>query len=160
MDIRALIQHRPTVWRQYLLLAVLLLALIIDGLDLQLLSLVAPLLISEWGYRAAGAGLPNTMPPAMVTAKDQTQRAAWTRNYLACAIDTNYVIGTHWFQFADQPKEGRGGDGENNNWGVVNKDGKVYTKVTDELARVPARAYARLAEGARPLPCRPVGLQR
>ena len=56
MDIRALIQHRPTVWRQYLLLAVLLLALIIDGLDLQLLSLVAPLLISEWGISKAALG--------------------------------------------------------------------------------------------------------
>jgi len=119
-----------------------------------------PLLISEWGYRAAGTGLPNTIPPSMVTAKDQTQRAAWVRNYLSCALDTNYVVGAHWFQFADQPKAGRGGDGENNNWGVMNKDGKVYTKVTDELAKVPARAYGRLSSGAKPLPCKPVGLQR
>ena len=56
MDIRSLIQHRPTVWRQYMLLAVLLLALIIDGLDLQLLSLVSPLLISEWGVSKAALG--------------------------------------------------------------------------------------------------------
>jgi MFS transporter, AAHS family, 4-hydroxybenzoate transporter len=56
MDIRSLIQHRPAVWRQYVLLAVLLLALIIDGLDLQLLSLVSPLLISEWGVSKAALG--------------------------------------------------------------------------------------------------------
>ena len=56
MEFASLIQHRPTVWRQYLLLAVLLLALIIDGLDLQLLSLVAPLLIAEWGVSKAALG--------------------------------------------------------------------------------------------------------
>jgi AAHS family 4-hydroxybenzoate transporter-like MFS transporter len=56
MDSRSLIQHHPTVWRQYVLLAVLLLALIIDGLDLQLLSLVSPLLISEWGVSKAALG--------------------------------------------------------------------------------------------------------
>ena len=56
MEYRALIQHRPTVWRQYLLLVVLLTALIIDGLDLQLLSLVSPLLISEWGVSKAALG--------------------------------------------------------------------------------------------------------
>lgn len=56
MDIRSLIQHRPAVWRQYVLLAVLLLALIIDGLDLQLLSLVSPLLLSEWGVSKAALG--------------------------------------------------------------------------------------------------------
>jgi MFS transporter, AAHS family, 4-hydroxybenzoate transporter len=56
MEYRALIQHRPTVWRQYLLLVVLLIALIIDGLDLQLLSLVSPLLISEWGVSKAALG--------------------------------------------------------------------------------------------------------
>jgi MFS transporter, AAHS family, 4-hydroxybenzoate transporter len=56
MSIQLLIQHRPTVWRQYVMLAVLLLALIIDGLDLQLLSLVSPLLISEWGVSKAALG--------------------------------------------------------------------------------------------------------
>lgn len=56
MSIEAIIQQRPTVWRQYLLLAVLLAALIIDGLDLQLLSLVAPLLIAEWGVDKAALG--------------------------------------------------------------------------------------------------------
>lgn len=64
MDIRALIQHRPTVWRQYLLLAVLLLALIIDGLDLQLLSLVSPLLLDEW--RVSKAALGPAMSAAVI----------------------------------------------------------------------------------------------
>lgn len=47
---------RPTPRGHYVLLGILLLALIIDGLDMQLLSLVSPLLLEEWSVDKAALG--------------------------------------------------------------------------------------------------------
>jgi hypothetical protein len=47
--------------------------------------------------------------------------------------DLPHVVGSHWFQHCDQPATGRSGDGENNNYGVVNVDDEVYTELTDAM---------------------------
>jgi AAHS family 4-hydroxybenzoate transporter-like MFS transporter len=86
MNIETLIQHRPAVWRQYLLLAVLLAALIIDGLDLQLLSLVAPLLIAEWGVDKAALG------PAMSAAMMGMSIGALAGGWLGDRIGRRTVL--------------------------------------------------------------------
>lgn len=53
---------RTTIAWEYGLLAVLVLAMIVDGLDMQLLSLVSPLMIADWGIDKA------TFGPAMSAA--------------------------------------------------------------------------------------------
>lgn len=45
-------------WRQWAVLAVVMLILIIDGLDIQLLSLVAPVIIEDWKVTRSAFGLP------------------------------------------------------------------------------------------------------
>jgi agarase len=54
----------------------------------------------------------------------QTERAEGYRNYTTTLAKSPYVVGFHWFQWADQPKEGRA-DGENSNYGVVTANGKA-----------------------------------
>lgn len=117
-----------------------------------------PVLVSEFGYRAADAGLPNTTPAIFVTLPTQADRAAALRNYGRCLLDTPYVVGAHWFLHADQPAAGRA-DGEDQNLGLVDVEDRPYEEVTGALADLHDEAYARLDPTADPLPCAPVGTQ-
>jgi AAHS family 4-hydroxybenzoate transporter-like MFS transporter len=49
-------QDGPVAWRQYAVLGIVLGALIIDGIDTQLLALVAPRIMDEWGVDKAHFG--------------------------------------------------------------------------------------------------------
>ncbi len=53
---RALEGRRVSAW-QWVLVGTIMTVLVIDGLDLQLLSLVAPVVIEEWGVSRSGFGL-------------------------------------------------------------------------------------------------------
>ncbi len=117
-----------------------------------------PVLVSEYGYRAADAGLPNTTPAIFVTLPTQADRAAALRNHVRCLLATPEVVGAHWFLHADQPAAGRA-DGEDQNLGLVDVDDRPYEEVTAALADLHDEAYARLDPAAAPLPCTPVGTQ-
>jgi hypothetical protein len=56
--------------------------------------------------------------------------------------DLPFVVGFHWFQFHDEPTNGRK-DGESCNFGFVDLEDRVY----DDLARAAARANARVLKG-------------
>jgi hypothetical protein len=53
----------------------------------------------------------------------QAERAQGYKNYTTRLAKLKPVIGMHWFQWSDQPAAGRSSDGENSNFGLVNKDG-------------------------------------
>lgn len=53
---QAALDHRPLKAFQLVLVGLLLLVLVIDGIDIQLLSLVAPVIIAEWGVQRAAFG--------------------------------------------------------------------------------------------------------
>lgn len=116
-----------------------------------------PVLVSEFSYRAADAGLPNTAPAIFTTVPTQADRAAALGNYGRCLLATSYVVGAHWFLHADQPAIGRT-DGEDQNVGLVDVDDQPYEEVTATLATLHDEAYARL-DGDPGLPCEPVGTQ-
>jgi hypothetical protein len=91
-----------------------------------------PLMITEY-YMAAmenrsGNKNSNSGFPTVPT---QTERAEGfrkqTREMLACP----YVVGAHWFQYYDEPKNGRG-DGENYDMGLVDTSNRPY----DEMVQV------------------------
>lgn len=66
----------------------------------------------------------------------EEQRADSYWYYLTGALDNPLVVGTHWFQYLDQPLTGRA-DGENSPIGFVDVTDTPYdalTKVTRELA--------------------------
>ena len=84
-----------------------------------------PLLISEFGYRAADSGLPNSYPPLFPVLATQAQRADAYAQYMQRVRARPYIVGAHWFQYTDQPSTGRF-DGENNNWGIVDIQDDEY----------------------------------
>ena len=110
-----------------------------------------PLLISEYGYRAADSGLPNSWPPIMPVLATQADRGAAVANYGSCALANPSMVGAVFFEMADEPAAGRF-DGEDSNWGIVDEDDEPYLAVTRELRALHDRAYARL-RGVRPPAC-------
>ena len=103
-----------------------------------------PLLIGEFSYRAADAGLPNTLPPFFPTLPTQVERAHALGTYLRRVLARPYLVGAHWFQYMDQPATGRP-DGENQNFGLVNIEDDVWPAVTDRLRTVTSAAAPRRA---------------
>lgn len=102
-----------------------------------------PILISEWGYRAADSGHPNSWPPFYPTLPDQAARAAAYEAFVRRVLERPWFVGHHWFLWADQPKEGRF-DGENNNFGLVSLDDEPYAPLVERSAALSRAARDRL----------------
>jgi len=97
-----------------------------------------PCVIGEFSFRGADSGLPNTNGAGPLVAT-QAERAACLRRYVTAALNQPNVVGYHWFEFADQPAEGRF-DGENSNFGTVTIDDEVYEELTQAMTAVNAAA--------------------
>ncbi|MBS7634351.1 beta-galactosidase [Candidatus Bathyarchaeota archaeon] len=76
-----------------------------------------PIMITEFSFKAMDSGLPNSKG-AGVPVKTQAERAKYYEEYAKAMIKQPFIIGYHWFQYSDQPYEGRF-DGENSNFGLV-----------------------------------------
>jgi hypothetical protein len=83
-----------------------------------------PVLIGEFHIGAPDRGL----APGLVQAMNQDQRAAGYRYYVEQCAAHPAVIGTHWFQWLDQPVTGRN-DGENYNIGFVDVTDQPYSEM-------------------------------
>lgn len=68
-----------------------------------------PLIIGEFHFGSLETGL---LQPGLRYAADPEERAAFYEFYVKSALRNPYLVGTHWFQLADQAVTGRG-DGEN-----------------------------------------------
>ncbi|MGD0696615.1 MAG: agarase [Terriglobia bacterium] len=99
-----------------------------------------PVLITEFAFRAQDSGLPNTQGAGPKVSSQAARAKAYT-DYVTRLESLPEVIGYHWFQWSDEPKEGRF-DGENSNYGVVNISDKPYDEF---LAAVKAANAAALA---------------
>ena len=122
-----------------------------DSLAAQEAILGKPILISEWGYRAADSGLPNTWPPLFPVLQTQDQRAAAYESFVSGLLGTTYVVGQHFFEFADEPAAGRF-DGEDSNFGLVDSSDNPYAPVVAISATMHDCAYARLLASPAPGP--------
>lgn len=99
-----------------------------------------PVLVTEFGFRARDAGLPNTRPPLMLVLDTQADRAERYRATVSDWMSRPWVLGCHWFEYVDQPAEGRF-DGENSNWGLVNVDDEPYEALVSVMAEVNRTIY-------------------
>jgi agarase len=98
-----------------------------------------PVILSEYGFRAADAGLPNSWPPIYVTYATQTDRAnAWAAQAEALYASP-WIVGDHWFEYVDEPPGGRS-DGEDDNWGLVSNDDTPWQVLVDRMTAVHAEA--------------------
>lgn len=108
-----------------------------------------PLLVSEWGFRAADSGLPNTWPPLFPTLKTQQERAAASEAFELGLLANTSVVGQHIFEWADEPAAGRF-DGEDSNFGLVDKHDDPYADLVEVSQVLHDCAYARLHQTTPP----------
>mgnify|MGYP001079302478 CR=1 FL=1 len=79
-------------------------------------TLDRPVLLSEFHVGSADRG---PFGAGVVAVADEAARGAAYARYLAAAAANPYVVGAHWFEYADQPLTGRLLDGENSHIGLV-----------------------------------------
>jgi hypothetical protein len=97
-----------------------------------------PLMIGEFAFRAKDSGLPNTHG-AGPRVPDQGARAKAYTDYVNWLLSLPASVGYHWFEWVDEPKEGRF-DGEDSNYGLVDIHDQPYeefvnaVKATNEAA--------------------------
>jgi hypothetical protein len=93
-----------------------------------------PCILGEFSFRGDDAGLPNTRGagPRVPT---QADRAAAFETFVARGLRSPWLVGYHWFEHADEPKEGRF-DGENSNYGIVNIEDELYEELAGAMKRV------------------------
>jgi hypothetical protein len=85
-----------------------------------------PILVAEFAFRAENSGLPNTQG-AGPKVPDQAARARAYSNFVTWLESMPEAVGYHWFEWCDEPKQGRF-DGENSNYGLVNIEDRPYTQ--------------------------------
>ncbi len=86
-----------------------------------------PLMIGEYAALAAGPQDPNTAPGIYAVSPDQQTRANAYENFIAPLYqDAPWIVGDDWFEYYDEPAGGRPGDGENNDFGMVNVEDQPY----------------------------------
>jgi hypothetical protein len=83
-----------------------------------------PMIIGEFHFGVPGRGL----APGLAQTVNQEERAVAYRYYVENAAANPYIIGTHWFQWIDQPSTGRN-DGENYNIGFLDVTDRPYTEL-------------------------------
>lgn len=110
-----------------------------------------PTMITEFSFKAMDSGLPNTRGAAKPVATQQDRAEGFTK-YVEALAALPSCVGFHWFEYRDQPKEGRF-DGENSNYGLVKIDLTPWTVLTSQMTKVNARLEDLAARSAerRPL---------
>lgn len=102
-------------------------------LDLELFRMMneqsggQPIVIGEYSFHALDgrSGNRNTVGFA-AQVLDQQARADGYRLFTSRLASVPYIIGADWFQWADEPPSGRGNDGEDVNFGIVDVDDRPY----------------------------------
>ena len=109
----------------------------IDRLD-QITKLTGkPTMVTEFSFKAMDSGLPNTKGAAKPVAT-QEDRAKGFAAYVEALAALPGCVGFHWFEYRDEPKEGRRLDGENSNYGVVKIDFTPWEVLTTRMKQVNA----------------------
>lgn len=106
-----------------------------------------PAIIGEFSFISEDSGLPNTSERTPhLRKKNQKERALAYRNYVHAGLKHPNLIGYHWFEHVDQPKEGRF-DGSNANYGIVDIEDRPYLPFVEMMAEVNADAERIHASG-------------
>lgn len=98
-----------------------------------------PALIGEFHFGATDRGL---FHPGLVKTDSQSARAEAYVAYLQSALENPLVIGTHWFQYIDEPLTGRWFDGENYNIGFLDVTDTPYPELTEAATAINHQAAA------------------
>ncbi len=96
-----------------------------------------PIMIGEFHFGALDRG---ALHLGIVEATSQSHRAALYTDYVESALLNPYIVGTHWFQYGEQPPTGRG-DGENYNVGIVDLADKPFPELVNSVRELGYRMY-------------------
>ncbi len=102
-----------------------------------------PLIIGEFHFGALDRGMFHT---GLVPVANQAERAAAYRSYVEGALRHPQFVGTHWFQYQDEPTTGRTYDEENYQIGFVDVADTPYAE-TVQASRAVADGMYRLRLG-------------
>jgi agarase len=90
-----------------------------------------PVMVTEFAFRAENSGLPNRQG-AGPKVPDQAARAKAYADYVTRLESLPEAVGYHWFEWVDEPKEGRF-DGENSNYGLVDIQDRPYKEFVEAV---------------------------
>ncbi len=96
-----------------------------------------PVIIGEFHFGALDRGLFHT---GLRKTENQKDRADKYIAYVRGALRNPYLVGTHWFQYLDQPTTGRS-DGENYQIGFVDICDKPYPEIVQAAREVGNSMY-------------------
>lgn len=97
-----------------------------------------PLLIGEFHFGALDRGMFHT---GLVPTASQMERAQAYKDYVTGALKHPQLVGTHWFQYQDQPTTGRVYDEENYQIGFVDIADTPYQEMIDVTRFIAGRLY-------------------
>ena len=103
-----------------------------------------PIVIGEFHFGTPGRG----MPPGLKQTSNQEERGVAYRFYVEHAAADPAIIGTHWFEWVDEPASGRF-DGENYNIGLVDVTDQPYAELV-QAAKATHRRLLRVHLGQEP----------
>jgi len=95
-----------------------------------------PIVIGEFHFGTPGRGL----APGLAQVSNQEERGVAYRYYVENCAANPAVVGTHWFQWLDQPSTGRN-DGENYNIGFLDVTDRPYKEFIDAVIETNKRFY-------------------
>ena len=105
-----------------------------------------PMIIGEFHMGTPGRGL----SAGLVQVKDQAERGVAYRYYVENAVAMPAMIGTHWFQWIDEPNTGRM-DGENYNIGFIDVTDRPYPEFVQAAEQTHKRLFAVHAGSEQPV---------
>lgn len=97
-----------------------------------------PIIIGEFHFGALDRGMFHT---GLVPTKNQLDRADHYRKYVESGLQHPNIIGTHWFQYADQATTGRF-DGENYQIGFIDIVDTPYPELIEAARQIGDEMYA------------------
>ena len=102
-----------------------------------------PMIVGEFHFGALDRGMFHT---GLVATRDQKERAECYRAFVNACLDHPRFVGTHWFQWLDQPLTGRS-DGENYQIGFLTVTDAPYPELVEAARDIGASMYRRRACG-------------
>lgn len=104
-----------------------------------------PVMLTEFSFKAMDSGLPNSKGGGRPV-QTQRDRADGFERFVCGLMQERFTVGYHWFQYVDQPKEGRF-DGEDCNYGLVTMTDEPWTLLTERMTDVNRRIETLHKEG-------------
>lgn len=105
----------------------------------------SPIIIGEFHFGALDRG---ALHLGIKEAFSQAHRGELYTTYVESALLNPYIVGTHWFQYGEQPPTGRG-DGENYNVGIVDLADKPFPELVKHVKEIGYRMYQFRSDAAK-----------